>query len=125
MTVTDIISQYEEKIAGLAMELRAFVLKQLKDCIEIPDAPAKLIGYGYGTGYKDTICTILLSKKGVKLGFFYGSHLPDPDQLLGGAGKVHRYAVINDKKDIAHPALKKLMQEALKAYKKRTTNSSS
>lgn len=125
MMVTDLISNYDEHVASLAMELRAFVKKQLKDCIEIPDAPAKLIGYGYGTGYKDTICTILLSKKGVKLGLFYGSQLPDPDQLLEGTGKVHRFVQINTKKDIANPSLKKLMQEALNAYKKRTTNSSS
>jgi hypothetical protein len=125
MTVTDIMSAYDESVASLAMELRAFVLKQLKDCIEIPDRPAKLIGYGYGTGYKDTICTILLSKKGVKLGLFHGSQLPDPDQLLEGSGKVHRYVQISNKKDIANPALKKLVREALKAYKKRKTISSS
>lgn len=125
MTVSDLISNYDEQAAALAMELRAFVKKQLKDCIEIPDAPAKLIGYGYGTGYKDTICTILLSKKGVKLGLFYGSQLPDPEQLLEGTGKVHRFVPIHTKKDIANPALKKLMQDALNAYKKRSTNSSS
>jgi hypothetical protein len=93
--------------------------------MEIPDAQAKLIGYGYGTGYKDTICTILLSKKGVKLGLFYGSQLPDPGHLLEGTGKVHRFVPIHSKKDIANPALEKLMQDALNAYKKRSVNSSS
>lgn len=125
MTATDIIAKYDDRVAGLAMELRDFILTQLKGCMEIPDVSANLLGYGFGTGYKDTICTILLSKKGVKLGLFRGSELSDPAQLLEGSGKVHRFVVINDKKDIANPALKKLMQEALKAYKKRQSNSSS
>ncbi len=119
MTVTDTLSRYDEKIALLASKLRKFLLEKLEGIMEIPDNTANLIGYGYGTGYKDTICTILLSKKGVKLGFYKGSELPDPKKLLTGNGKVHRYVEIKTEQDITNPALKQLLKEALHAYKKR------
>jgi hypothetical protein len=92
MTFEDILSKYDEKVAGLAAALRIFLLKELKDITELPDNSASIIGYGYGAGYKDMICTILLSKKGVKLGFYKDSELPDPNKLLSGTGKVHRFA---------------------------------
>ena len=119
MTIEDILSRYDEKVAALALELRKFLLKEFKDCMEIPDNSAAIIGYGYGTGYKDLICTILLSKKGVKLGFNKGTELPDPAGLLGGTGKVHRYTEIKTAQDIKSPALKKLLMEALNLYQKR------
>lgn len=119
MTVTDILSRYDEKITTLASKLREFVLAELKDITELPDNTANIIGYGYGTGYKDMICTILLSKKGVKLGFYKGSELPDPEKLLTGTGKVHRFVEIKTEQDIKNLSLNKLVNEAMKAYQKR------
>ena len=119
ITVDDILSRYDTAIAELAASVRKFVITQLKDCIEIPDQSANLIGYGYGTGYKDTICTILLSKKGVKLAFYKGSELPDQGKLLTGTGKVHKYVEIKSDEDIKNPLLKKLMTAAYQAYIKR------
>lgn len=121
MTVTAIIARFDQNTATLALQLRSFLLAELKDIIELPDNSVNLIGYGYGTGYKDLICTILLSKKGVKLGFYKGSELPDPKKLLAGTGKVHRFTEIRSEQDIKNPALKKLLTEALKAYQKRKT----
>ena len=119
MTVTDIVSKYDEKIAALALQLREYLLSHIEDVTEIPDQSVSVIGYGFGPGYKDMICTILLSKKGVKLGFYKGSELPDPDGLLTGTGKVHRFVEIKTEKDIYTPSLKKLLNAALVAYKKR------
>ena len=119
MIVEDILSRFDEKTAKLALQLRKFLFKEFKDILEIPDNSANIIGYGYGTGYKDLICTILLSKQGVKLGFNKGSELPDPQKLLTGTGKVHRFVEIKTEQDIKDPALKKLLTEALKAYQLR------
>ncbi|MBC7873129.1 MAG: hypothetical protein H7Y01_03980 [Ferruginibacter sp.] len=119
MSVNDILARYDEKIALLASQLRKFILDELKDIREIPDDSANIIGYGYGTGYKDMICTILLSKKGVKLGFYKGSELPDPNNILIGTGKIHRFAEIKSAPGIADPALKKMLIAAVAAHKKR------
>jgi len=115
-TIEDLLSHYDEPVVQLALTLRQLVLQQLPNITEIPDAPAKLVGYGYGTGYKDTICTILLSKKGVKLGLWRGTELPDPTGLLAGTGKLHKYVEIKNAEAINNPALAQLLQAALKKY---------
>jgi hypothetical protein len=55
----------------------------------------------------------------MKLGFYKGSQLPDPAGILKGTGKVHKYVEIKSVGDIALPALRKLLEEALKAYEAR------
>jgi Domain of unknown function (DU1801) len=122
MTVEDILSRFDEKTATLALKLRNYLFKQLNGIMEIPDNSANIIGYGYGTGYKDLICTILLSKQGVKLGLNRGSELPDPNKLLAGTGKVHRYVEIKTENDINNPALKKLLDETIKRMKEKKIN---
>src|SRR3954454_15004298 len=81
-------------VAAVARALRARLLDDLPGTTEQPDGAANVIGYGHGAGYKGLVCTIILSKKGVKLGFYRGAELPDPDRLLEGAGKVHRYVPV-------------------------------
>lgn len=117
--VEDILSRFDESTVLLALALREFLLDEIKGVMEIPDNSANLVGYGYGTGYKDLICTVLLSKQGVKLGLNRGAELTDPKKLLTGTGKIHRYVEIKSKEDIKNPALKKLLAEALKAYQTR------
>jgi len=120
MTTADgILSKYDEEVSKLGFQLRDFLLKELKQIIEYPDGPANIIGYGFGPGYKQLLCTIIPSKKGIKLGFYKGSELPDPNKLLAGSGKVHRYVEIKSENDLKDPAIKKLVDEALKAYHKR------
>jgi hypothetical protein len=46
------------------------------------------------------ICTIILSKKEVKLGIVGGASLADPNHLMEGAGKKHRYVVLNEVADL-------------------------
>jgi hypothetical protein len=114
-----IISQYPPGIAAITLSLRKVLLKQLKEITEQPDAAAHVIGYSYGAGYKDLICTLILSKTGTKLGFYKGAELPDPGKLLTGSGKVHRYVVINGESDIKNPALLRLVRAAVEAREKR------
>ena len=120
MTAESILSRYEEKISTLGLQLRELLLSALKDIHEEADDSANIIGYNYGKGYSTLICTIILSKKGIKLGFYKGSELPDPDKLLTGSGKVHKFVEIKTKSDIKNPTLLKLINEAVKAYHKRT-----
>ncbi len=67
------------------------------------------------------ICTILPSKKGLKLGFYKGADLADPGSLLDGTGKISRYLEIKSDKQIESNALKQLLASALAAYKQRIT----
>jgi hypothetical protein len=45
---------------------------------EAIDAPEKVIYYSLGAGYKGIPSTRIPSKRGVRLGSYMGSELPDP-----------------------------------------------
>ncbi len=104
--------------AGAARDLLTTVLPGIE---EKADFSAKLIGYSYGPGYKGVVCTLILSKTGVKLGLFRGAELPDPKKLLAGEGKVHRHVQLRSPADLDRPGLKALLRAALKAWRARST----
>ena len=78
-----------------------------------------MIAYCYGQKYAEMICIIIPAKKGIKLGFYKGADLPDPDNLLKGTGKISRYVAISSAAQIESPPLRKLIKSALAAYHKR------
>jgi hypothetical protein len=123
MTVEFFLSGYDEKIKTIAGNLRGFLFSHLPGIREEVDQPARIISYNYGPGYKNIICVIIFSKKGVKLGFYKGSELPDPGKLLTGTGKVHRYVVIKSVETLDDPALINLLAMAVEAYRKRNRQS--
>jgi hypothetical protein len=119
--IEQFLKGYETPVPELATQLRQFIKKEIPGVEERLDVPTRIIGYGFGTGYSGMICTIILSKKGVKLGFYKGIELPDPDNLLKGSGKVHKYVELKSKTEIHSPALRKLLLEAHSAYFRRKT----
>lgn len=70
---------YPSPAPEMAVSVRGMVRRVLPDIQESLDAASRIIAYGYGPGYKDTICTLILSKTGVKLGIFRGASLADPE----------------------------------------------
>ncbi len=123
MTVETVLSKYDGKTAALGFQTREYLFRHLPGILEEVDVRASLLGYSYGSGYKNVICVILLSKKGVKLGFNRGGELPDPKNLLTGTGKVHRFVVIRSEDDLLNPALKDLLDQAVIALRKRINQS--
>ena len=117
----EFLSNYDEQVFGNALKLREVLFANLPNIIEQIDIAAKMIAYCYGQKYSELICTIIPSKKGLKLGFYKGIGLPDPDNLLEGTGKVSRYVDIKSTEQIKSPALKKLLVNALAAYRQRMT----
>ncbi|HEY1165641.1 MAG TPA: hypothetical protein VGE90_10755 [Chitinophaga sp.] len=119
ITIHDILLQYPPTVFSLGLQLRDHLISKLPNIIEMPDASANIVGYGYGFAYQDLICTIIPSNKGIKLGFYKGSKLPDPGQLLTGAGKVHKYVEIKTPELITSAHLNALISAAVAAYKQR------
>jgi hypothetical protein len=113
------LSQYNEDVYNKAIELRKIIVNILPGIIEQVDIPAKMVAYCYGRKYAEMVCTIIPSKKGIKLGFYKGIELPDPQNLLQGAGKFSRYVEIKSEEQIKSPAIKQLLKNALAAYKQR------
>ncbi len=118
--VNEFLALYPQLVRDIALAARELVRQTVPDAIETVDRSARLIGYSYGPGYKDTICTLLMSQTGVKVGIARGSELPDPARLLQGSGKVHRHVQLRTVADVANPGLKHLLEAALAAWKQRT-----
>jgi hypothetical protein len=114
-----LLASYPAGVQAIARELRQLVFAILPEPLEIVDEPRKLVGYGFSTRYADMVCTLILSKNGVKLGLAYGASLPDPRNLLAGAGKVHRHANFTTPADLKRPGVKSLLKAALAAQQSR------
>jgi hypothetical protein len=115
----ELLSSYPPGVRTLALGLRRLVQSRVPGADELVDRSSNVIGYGYGAGYADMICTIILSKKGVKLGVVGGAALDDPQQLLEGSGKRHRYVNIEDAADLERPGIGPLLDAALAAWKQK------
>ena len=111
-TFEDAIAPYSDGVRTLAKQTRAALRKLLPDCIETVDNSGPYISFGYTTGYKGMVATIIISKAGVKLGLAGGASLPDPEELLEGSGKVHRYVVISSADVLRQRAVIALVRSA-------------
>lgn len=113
------LNTYDEAVLRKVYLIREIVQQYLPDVTEQLDEPAGMIAYCYGQRYKDLVCMIIPSKKGVKLGFNGGVHLPDPDGLLEGTGKISRYVILQSEEMIHSAALKQLILAGYEAYLQR------
>ncbi|HEY0414190.1 MAG TPA: DUF1801 domain-containing protein [Allosphingosinicella sp.] len=116
MSVEALLSRCDPSVADIAAAVRELLFDALPGVEETADESANVIGYGYGPGYKGLIATIIPSKKGVKLGLTRGASLPDPEGLLAGAGKVHRYVEVPTPDAARRPGVRALVEAAKAAF---------
>ena len=115
-----LLSSYPPDVQTLAGATHDLIVATLPKIEVMYDNSANVVGYGFGQGYKNLICTIILSRKGVKIGIFRGSELEDPNALLQGSGKVHRYVELKALSDLKKPGLRSLLKSALGSWKQRS-----
>ncbi|HUQ53646.1 MAG TPA: DUF1801 domain-containing protein [Gammaproteobacteria bacterium] len=120
MSIDELLAGYPEPVRETAAAARELLQTALPNIKESVDESAKLIGFSYGPGYKGLLCTLIMSKTGVKLGLFRGAELPDPKKLMAGEGKVHRHVQLRSPADVDKPGLKGLLKAALNAWQART-----
>lgn len=121
--VSGFLGEYPAAVSDLARRLRAIVRAAIPGAREELDRPGRVIGYGFGPGYSGLVCTIIPSKKGVKLGVVHGARLPDPHRLLEGSGKQHRYVAFSKPADLEKRGLKELLRTAVTAWQERSKQS--
>ena len=117
-----LLGGYPNTVQDIVLEARRVVLLILPGTTEVVDSKARVIGYGYGTGYRDMICTLILSKGGVKLGIVEGASLPDPRHLMEGEGRRHRHVLLQAPSDLRRVGLKPLLRTALSAWRARAAD---
>lgn len=120
--VYDLLEPYPPDVQKLALAARKFILRIVPKATEMVDTKSKVIGFGFGTGYKDMICSLMPAKSWVTLGIGWGAELPDPQKLMEGAGKVHRHVKLKTEADLRNPALEALLKVALARSQSRETN---
>jgi len=118
-SVEKLLEFYPSDVQALAQGARGLLLKLLPAVQEGASSSAPVVGYSYGPGYQGTVCTLILSKSGVKLGLVRGAELADPKGLLEGSGKVHRYIQLRTASDLNRAAVKQLVRAAHAAWKQR------
>lgn len=112
----ELLASYDPSVADLVLKIRDVLLSELEGIQEEIDISGRMVGYGFGKGYSNLICTFILSKKGLKVGFYKGTELNDPEGLLDGRGNVHKYVAISQISDINNPAFHQLIKDAHKQY---------
>jgi hypothetical protein len=117
--IDTLLRAYPEDVQILVRQARKTLREWLPNAGEGVDASARMVAYRYGPGYKGMVCTLILSKSGVKLGIVGGAALADPHELLAGSGKVHRHVQLRTVRDLQQAGLKQLVLGASAACRKR------
>ena len=107
------LSMYSREAREMALCIRTLVLEVFPNATEQIDPKSGIIAYG-GKSYKSLVFAIAPHMKHVNLMFSKGTQIPDPTKLLVGTGKQARHVKIRSEEQTQNPALRKLLQEALK-----------
>ena len=108
-----LLDAYPPAVRDVARTLRGIILNVAPALEESIDEKARVVGYGVGAGYSGLVCTIILSKKGVKVGLVGSAEWPDPDGLLEGTGKRHRYVACDSNAAAERPGLRRVLEFAM------------
>jgi hypothetical protein len=119
-TVKGFLAGYSAEVRRIAQTARRLIRKEVPKIEEQVDRPARIIGYGFGPRYDDSICVLMPTKVGVNVGFYRAVELPDPNGILQGTGKLHRHVKLKSTADVESPALRAMLRAALAAYRKRS-----
>lgn len=113
-TLDEFLASYSQPVREMALKTRALIVSVAPELVEQIDIPGKLIGYGWDTTYKDTVCVIMPLKDSVNFGFARGASLPDPNGLLAGTGIRARHVKFKSAAAIDDPAVRDLLEAAVK-----------
>jgi hypothetical protein len=119
-TLEQLLQAYPSDVREVFSAARALIRRLLPEVEETVDGSAPVVGYGYGPGYRGVVCTLILSKAGVKLGLARGGELADPRGLLEGSGKVHRYVALRAPADVRKAGVSQLVKAAYAAWRERS-----
>jgi hypothetical protein len=112
-TFKDILRETSPELQTVAWKTRELILTSGSKCVEMISVKDRVAGYGASTLTRDQLVYIALPKEWVRIGFYYGGDLPDPEGLLEGEGKRMRHIKIGSEKELENPALKELVRLAL------------
>src|SRR5437899_1085436 len=111
--IEEFFAGYPPDVQAISQKLRAMVKSAMPpQANEVLFASQNHIGYSSTESMRDRICYICPMKDYVRLGFMFGTHLADPDQLLVGTGKRLRHVKVRSVQEASNPALERLVEAA-------------
>lgn len=100
----------------IALWLRDFVWDLYPESNEIIYDNYNALAFGWSITDKvgDLFCTIAVGRSSynIHFGFYWGTKISDPKQILLGQGNQYRYILVENQKDFPAPYMKKLVKEA-------------
>jgi hypothetical protein len=111
------IARFPPPLAKLTKTVLKTMRERLPGAVELiyDKANALAIGFGPDERASNIIHSIAVYSKWINLYFFEGDSLPDPERLLQGTGTQVRHIRITSAADLDRPAVKALMEAALRA----------
>lgn len=101
---------FDEGVTQRAMEVRDLILRTAPEADERLIKGWRVLGYASPRGL---VVYLKPRSEDLLLGFYHGAHLPDPQGMLEGSGKLRRHAVIPLGGELDAPALKDLIEAAV------------
>jgi len=114
----EFLSAYPAEVALLAHQACLLIRQFMPDALELIDRSADLIAYGTDSTYKGLICGITIHKAHINIMFARGASLPDPDNVLLGAGKKARHIKITYLHELDNPGVRRLLEVALNEHQR-------
>jgi hypothetical protein len=108
------LALYSRETRENVLCLRNLLLEVFPSAVEQIDAKTGIITYSLPKASEGFVFALVPHMKHVNLLFSQGADLPDPDGLLAGTGKQARHLKIKSEAETQNPALRHLMEEALK-----------
>ena len=100
----------------IALWLRDFVWDLYPESNEIIYDNYNALAFGWSITDKvgDLFCTIAVGRSSynIHFGFYWGTKISDPKQILLGQGNQYRYILVENQKDFPAPYMKKLVKQA-------------
>ena len=110
------LTPFPAEVQERALWLRVFVWDLYPYCNELIYDNYNAVAFGWSPSEKvgDTFCSIAVGRSSynVHFGFYWGSKIADPQNILIGEGKQYRYILVKDIKDFPATYIKKLLKEA-------------
>src|SRR5450432_4119657 len=103
---------YNPEVRDMAYQARSLILRFLPDAWEKVYPNWKLIRYGTSERLTDLVFHVAPRASGVQIGFYQGATLPDPQNLLHGAGKGMRHLMITIAAELQSANLLTMMEAA-------------
>src|SRR5262249_14902075 len=118
-TFGEVIKTFEPDIQAIAKALRSLITSIHGDFVEVVWPRQKIASFGVGPKkMSEHYAYIAPQRNYVNLGFYHGAVLPDPDELLEGAGKRLRHLKVKSASEVARKEVRRLLEAALSERKK-------